>query len=213
MAFFLGNVLGASNKIVSHYRADKSGTAYKAVENSNVEETDRVYFHTVNTFRKFFTGKHLKDISARFLGNLERNLAGLITDSWVEFDDLYDFLQEECGKAAVEATMGSKILELNPTLMKDIRDFKQGVPSLLRCIPCWLLPRTYRARARLQRSILKWHDHARRNSDCSRTQPKDPEWEPYFGSKLVRARQYYLSRMEWMDNDAQACEDMGLLYT
>ncbi|VUC24494.1 unnamed protein product [Clonostachys rosea] len=191
MAFFLGSVLGAKNSAVAYYRADNSGTGFKAFEHSTVEEKDRVYFHTVNTFRKFLAGKHLRDISQRFLDNLERNLAKLgAEDDWVAFPDLYDFLQEECGKAAVEATMGSKILELNPNLLRDVR-----------------------ARSRLHRSITKWHSYAREHSDFTRIRSKDPEWEPYFGSKLVRARQEYLSYMEPLDAHAGACEDMGLLYT
>ncbi|KJZ70895.1 hypothetical protein HIM_09721 [Hirsutella minnesotensis 3608] len=214
MSFFLKHVLGARENAIAMYRNDNSGTALKPFVHSQVRDEERVYFHTVNTFRRFLTGKHLADISQRYVSTLTRNLDMLaISSDWVSMPDLFDFLQAECAKAGIETVMGRKILELNPTIINDIRDFKKGVPSLLRCIPCWMLPKTWRARTKLHRAIEEWQQLGNQHTDCSRIGPDDPEWEPYFGCKLVRARQDYFSRMPKMDAHAKACEDLGLLYT
>ena len=52
------------------------------------------------------------------------------------------------------------------------------------------------------------HEH----SDCSKIGANDPEWEPYFGSKLMRARQEYCRGMKFMNEDALAAEDLGLIF-
>ena len=52
------------------------------------------------------------------------------------------------------------------------------------------------------------HEH----SNCTKISVNDPEWELYFGSKLVRARQEYSAGLEPMNADALAAEDLGLLF-
>ncbi|KAK4694385.1 hypothetical protein P7C71_g3190, partial [Lecanoromycetidae sp. Uapishka_2] len=50
------------------------------------------------------------------------------------------------------------------------------------------------------------------HSDFSKIGPSDPEWEPFYGSKLIRARQEYSSKMPFMNKDALAAEDLGLIF-
>lgn len=131
---------------------------------------------------------------------------------WLEHPDLYSFLQQHVSRSAIETLMGSKILELNPEIVEDFWTFDKNVPLFIRCLPRWLVPGPYRSRNRLLASIKKWHAYAHENYDSGEHGVQDLEWEPYFGSRLVRARQEYSLRMKPMVADARASEDLGLMF-
>ncbi|KAI3401885.1 hypothetical protein diail_6444 [Diaporthe ilicicola] len=62
--------------------------------------------------------------------------------------------------------------------------------------------------------IKKWHAYAHGHSDCSKLSLDDPEWDPYFGSKLIHARKDYPHprEMKPMSADVRAYEDMRLMF-
>ncbi|OTA63679.1 cytochrome P450 [Hypoxylon sp. EC38] len=199
---------------ISFYAADNSGIASVPRKGSNIEHHNRIHFHQAHTVQEFLSGKHLAHLGERYLNTLQRNLSSLFTtrsSDWVEYPDMYQFIQTQATRAAVETIMGSKLLEMSPTLIEDFWEFDSAVPWFLRGFPRWLMPSPYKARERLHDSIKKWHAYAHAHSDCSKTGNDDPEWEPYFGSKLIRARQDYMLKMKPMNADARASEDVGLM--
>ena len=135
-----------------------------------------------------------------------------IGDDWVEYPDLYRFLQLTVTRSSIETVFGSRLLELNPSFVEDFWDFEFNAPGFLHAIPRWLMPRAYRVRDRLINSFVKWHASANSHFDCSKNGPDDLEWEPNFGSKLIRTRQDGLLRMGPMDAEARASEDLGLMF-
>ncbi|RYP83964.1 hypothetical protein DL769_001270 [Monosporascus sp. CRB-8-3] len=214
VVFSLKYLLNSPSSVIPFYKADNSGMATTPCKGSTVEHVNRIHFHQARTAQKFLSSQHLLYISEKYLATLERNLNSLHqtgTGEWAEYPDLYQFLQVQVVRASIATLMGTKILELNPTLIDDFWKFDTNVPLLMRGFPRWLIPGVYRARDRLHTSIKKWHAHAHAHSDCSKIQQGDPEWEPYFGSKLIRARQNYSLKMKPMNADARAAEDVGLL--
>ncbi|KAH9983420.1 hypothetical protein F4779DRAFT_640505, partial [Xylariaceae sp. FL0662B] len=144
---------------------------------------------------------------------LRRNLDSFgIQEEWLELPDLYQFLQSYVFRSSVETIMGSKILNLNPSMTEDFWTFNYKIPAFLRCLPRWIIPKAYASRDRLLSGIKKWHAYANKHYDVSKMGPDDPEWEPFFRSKLVKARQQYALRMPQMNADARASEDLGLLF-
>lgn len=149
----------------------------------------------------------------RYMDILAKQLRQLDVDQeWVEMPDLYRFLQMHVARASIEAMCGEYILRLNPTLVEDFWAFDQSVGTLLKGLPRWMCPREYAARDKLLASVKKWHAFAHQHSDCTKTEPEDPDWDPYFGHKLVKERQKYSLKMAAMDADACASEDMGLIF-
>lgn len=185
-----------------------------ARKGSRIAQEDRIHFHQARATQQFLSGKHLADIAERYLATLERNLVSVEHSDagWVEYPDLYQFLQQHVSRSAIETLMGSEVLELNPSLLDDFWTFDSNVPLFLRCLPRWLIPSAYKDRDRLLASVKKWHAHANEHSDITKLGAGDPEWDPYFGSKLMRARQEYMLRMKPMNADARASEDMGLMF-
>jgi hypothetical protein len=212
-SFVLENLLAASKKIIAFYDADDSGMAAKARPGSKVKPEDRVYYFQIRTAHRYLSGQHLHSLNERFAATLDRDLDRLeIGSDWVEFADLYRFLQLTVTHSSIETVFGEKLLELNPSFVEDFWDFEVNAPALLHCMPRWIAPTGYRVRDKLIKSFEKWHAYANANYDCSKTGPEDPEWEPNFGSKLIRTRQDGLLKMEPMDAEARASEDLGLMF-
>lgn len=212
--FALRYILNTPSRAIPLYEADDSGMATTPSKRSNVAPANRIHFHQARAAQKFLSGQHLTFITERYLSTLKSNLQSLEThrtNDWVEYPDLYAFLKVLVLRTAVETLMGSKILEMNPELIDDFRTFDSNIPWFSRGFPRWLMPAAYRARDRLLAGIKQWHAHAHAYSDCTKIANEDPEWEPYFGTKLLRSRQQYALNMELMDADARASEDLGLL--
>ncbi|KAF2197033.1 cytochrome P450, partial [Delitschia confertaspora ATCC 74209] len=211
--FSLKNLLATPPDVIPFYEADDSGMAGNPRKESKMEQKNRIHYWQAITAQKFLSGQHLVHLSNRYLTTLHRNLESLsIGEDWVDMPDLYNFLQRNVTRAAIESIMGSKILEMNPTLVEDFWNFDNCVPKFLRGLPRWLIPSAYKNRDNLLRNIKKWHEYAHKHSDCTKTGIEDPEWDPYFGFKLVRARQDYALKMDFMSADARASEDLGLLF-
>lgn len=214
--FALHYLFGLPKDVVRFFRADDSGLRITPRKGSTVPAESRINFLIAHTLAKMLKGHHLEALSKRYLSLLLRNLDALDVASedgqWTDFPDLYAFLQHIAIGSSVEAIAGSKLQELHPTFVKDISTFHSYVPKFLHLLPRWLIPDAFRVRGRLLANIKAWHAYAHQHSDCNRIGAEDPEWEPYFGTKLVRRRQQYALKMKEMTADARATEDLGLLF-
>ncbi|KAI0417227.1 cytochrome P450 [Xylaria grammica] len=209
----LDHLLGASKKILSFYDADDSGMAAKPRVGSKVKPEDRVYYFQIRTAHKYLSGPHLHALNERFMATLDHDLEAMsIGEDWVEYPDLYRFLQLTVTRSSIETVFGTKLLELNPSFVEDFWEFEINAPKLLHGMPRWLIPSAFRARQKLINSFIKWHAQAHSHLDCSESNPEQPDWEPNFGSRLIRMRQEGLLKMEPMDAEARASEDLGLMF-
>lgn len=215
VTFALKNLLKTPSSAISWYEADNSGIGNTPLKGSTTEHAHRIHFHQARTSQKFLSNQHLWKLSSRYLQILEEYLETIIkgtpSEQWVEFPDLYHFLQVHVTRAMIHSLMGSHLLETSSTFIEDFWTFDSHVPRLLRAFPRWMIPKAYQARDRLLETIKTWHAHAHAHADCTKLGDDDPEWEPYFGSKLVRARQEYALKAHFMNADARASEDLGLL--
>ncbi|RYP51945.1 hypothetical protein DL768_002821 [Monosporascus sp. mg162] len=211
--FVLDHLLGASKKILSFYDADNSGMAAKAHARSKVKPEDRVFYFQIRTAHKYLSGQHLHSLNERFMATLDRDLDAMnIGHEWVKYPDLYKFLQLTVTRSSIEAVYGRKLLELNPTFVEDFWEFEANARSFLRAMPRWLIPKAYHVREKLIKALVKSHAYANNHFDCSKICPEEPEWEPNFGSRLIRTRQYLMLKMQPMDARARASEDLGLMF-
>lgn len=211
--FVLDHLLGASKKIISFYDADNSGMASKPHVRSKVKPEDRVFYFQIRTAHRYLAGQHLSSLNERFMATLDRDLDAMdIGHDWVSYPDLYRFLQLTVTHSSIETVYGSKLLELNPTFVEDFWEFEANAPNFLHAMPRWLIPRAYRVREKLINAFVKSHAYANSHFDCSKIGPEEPEWEPHFGSRLIRTRQDHMLKMQPMDARARASEDLGLMF-
>lgn len=207
-------IFGTPENVLPLYVEDNSGQLVKPWPGSQVRPENRIrYFHT-KTAHQHIAGANGIKLGDLYMQTLSRNLSACnsVGTEWVEFSDMYHFIQHLVFPAAVESLCGSSILSLNPTFTEDFWAFDRSIPVLLKGPPRWLRPGAYKSREKVLAMVKKWHAFANEHSNCSRTDREDPEWDSYFGSKYVRARQRILRGIEAMNADGRASEDLGFLF-
>ncbi|KAG7002111.1 hypothetical protein G7Y79_00029g064070 [Physcia stellaris] len=213
MIIALRNIFGTSAKTIPFYASDDTGMCTKPYPGSTCRVEHRIIYYQQRAAHQHLTGPGLLSMAERYMKILAQQFSDLnLGEDWTDFADLYEFLQIQVAKASIEAMCGKHILRLNPTFIEDLWAFDRSVGTLLKGLPRWLCPRQYSARDKILSGIKKWHAFAHMHSDCNRTASNDPDWEPYFGHKLVRERQKYSMKMDVMDADARASEDLGLIF-
>lgn len=192
--------------------ADDSGLNHISHRTSNVKPEHRVDYLIHSSLSKFLSGPSLKSLAVRFQENLSKNLAQLdIGDEWIELSDLYDFVRVQLFNASACAMFGPYLLTLNPTLYRDFWHFDQHLGYLTKGYPRWLNRSAYRAQERCLAAVKTWHEFIREH--CEGIQcGTDSDYNPKFGAEIVRYRQRMYSKMEAMNTDAVASEDLGLLW-
>jgi hypothetical protein len=209
----LKNLFGTPANVIPFYAADDSGVNSTPLPGSRVKAEHRITYFQTRAAHKYLSGPALVQMTDCFLGVLRRRMdESQIGLEWTEYPDIYAFLQDNVFRAAVEALCGSHLLSQSPTFVEDFWEFTSSVPALITGFPLWMWPKPYRTRRRLLDAVKKWHKVAHEQADCTRIGVNDPEWEPYFGSKLMRARQEYSAGMEPMNAEALAAEDLGLIF-
>lgn len=206
-------VFGTPDEIMPIY-ADDSGSLKKPLSESQVWPENRIlYLHTKAT-QDFLAGRNGIKLGQRYMEILNRNIVDDISigAEWVELSDLRLFIENLVFLAAVETFCGSAILSLNPTFTEDFWAFDRSVPILLKRVPRWLYPQAYENRDKMLKMVKKWHAYANEHNDLFRTGVGDPEWEPYWGCKYIKARQQFLRKIEVMNADGLASEDLGFLF-
>ncbi|KGO43074.1 Cytochrome P450 [Penicillium expansum] len=177
------------------------------------EKPEHMHDFQVKTSLKYLSGKHLLAMSERYLAVLKSRLVALEipTDSWIEISDFYAWLQSQVTPSVIEAMMGSRLLEMYPDIVEDFWEFEHQVANYSRGLPRWIIPSAYETRDRLLANIKAWNRLANRESDYTQHGGEGPEWDEYFGSKFIKAREDYL-RKYGMDEDSIASENLALLF-
>lgn len=123
--------------------------------------------------------------------------------------DLLDWLKIRMFNASTTAVLGSKILEMNPKLADQYWYYDSGFLPRFYGLPKLVKPEAYVHMEELISQTERWVQY---NLDqCSRNPPEEPEWEPNFGAKLVRAR-HRLYERKGVTLRGRAAFDLGLLF-
>lgn len=169
-------------------------------------------YHTHESLSQGLLGTGLAPASQRFEQNLTESLDSLdISDEWVDYPDLLRFMEDNIGAAIVKAIFGPVLLSQNPTFILDLWNFDDVVVSLAKRLPEFCIPRAYRVRGRLLRSIKQWHEHARASSAGVEAAP-DEDADPFWGSRMVRERNRMLLNVEHQDYNSVASTDLGFIW-
>ena len=208
------HLLDLPASVMPFYQADDSGMAAEPRKGSNVPPENRVLYHQTHSAQKFLASPYLDLLVDRYQAMLHAALERLDIgeDDWVEFPDLYQFCQLTIARANTEAMMGEKVFELNPSLMEDFWAAKAWAPEYFMGWPRWMVPTAFAARDKVVKAIRKWHDYAFAHGDHTTTAPEDPDWDPVWGSKYVKARQQYMLAMKPLDEHIRSLEDWGFLF-
>ena len=127
-----------------------------------------------------------------------------------EMPDFVDFVFKEVFKAATIALCGPYLISLNLDFVNNFAEYISYLPDYVKCYPRWMKPRAYAVRDMLLESYKRWHKHALENSPLDHD--SELRWNEYWGSKLMKDRYAYASKMSGMSADSIAAEDLGMLF-
>lgn len=209
-------MFGTSAQGAAYWDKDDSGVGLQPRKGSKVRPEHRAHLWGVHTPKTFLAGQHLIALNERFLLNLQKQLdTERIQEQWVEYPDLYRFVQSAMGRASTETVMGSKLLELNPNVLDDFYAYDSNLIKLMFGWPRWLAPRVYEIRDRIRAAMKTWHAEASKeaplDADDAKIGPEDPEHDLYYGSKLIRAQRAAMMKMGLSADDA-ASMNVSLLF-
>ena len=128
----------------------------------------------------------------------------------IEMPDFADFVFKEVFTAATISLCGPYLISLNPDFVDNFAEYISCLPIYAKCYPHWLKPRAYAVRDMLLESYKRWHKHALDHSPLDRG--NEVLWDEYWGSRLMKDRYTYASKMSGMSADSIAAEDLGLLF-
>lgn len=202
---------GTTQKALKFYRSDDSGIGQQPHPMSTVDHAHRVYYHTHKVTQGFMSGPGLPVFSRRFQASLRNQIEEApYSDEWTTIPDIYAFVRDTLSKAAISAMCGPALLELSPFLIDSLWEFDRSLPYFFKGYPSWLAPKAWYHRQRCLDAFKTWQKNAKDNFG---ERSIDSEgYDPYFGSPLMRARQEYFSKMEDLDENALASENIGLMW-
>ncbi|MCJ1307351.1 hypothetical protein MMC25_000997 [Agyrium rufum] len=203
---------GTPKEALEFYGADDSGISLQPHPMSQVERQHRVYFHTHKVTQGFMTGPGLAHFTDRFQSLLKQQIdhSGVKSGEWIEMPCFFSFLRDMLSTAAITTMCGPSLLEVSPTLISDLWEFDRSLPYFFKGYPKWLAPKAWAARKRCLDGMKRWHQHAVNN--FTEDAIEEDGHDKYYGAPLMRSRQEYFSKMESLNADALASENIGLMW-
>ncbi|CAK1366090.1 unnamed protein product [Cercospora beticola] len=150
-------------------------------------------------------GKHFEvEMNAKYMTNFDR--VNELTSKFTEVLDevlskdakeivqleeigLYEWLRDRMFTASVTALMGEKLLQMYPNWCEDFFAWDNDFLGFFFGIPPILQRKADQRRKRIYASLEKWSTEMQRLSGGEPVDPEGPAWEPFYGSRLNRARQ------------------------
>jgi len=181
--------------------------AEKAEKMAEVPEQKRYWATMHETFHRYLNRTDESNALARSY----QRFFGQRLDSKFPLDGtkapvcIYQFLLQDMAESAATAINGSRILELNPDIMKLVWDFDVIAASLVWGLPKFLNRESWRKRDRLIAATRRYLEVALNEFDLSQGAEgeEDPDWEPIFGSRLTR------ELVRWMKESGFAMQTMA----
>ena len=197
---------------LSIYEKDNSGPFHKPFPGSKVEPQNRIDWVTHREILKGLTGGGLEPLTKRTAKALVQRMNDTpVGHDWVEYPDLLKFFQKLVGMSIMESLAGPALFELNPNFSDDFWRFDKFLPKFAKGIPDFLVSGSAEVRRSLLDGLKKYYLYARKHYSTSSLDP-DGDFDPYWGSGLMKARQTTLLAIDHQDDDSVASADLGLIW-
>lgn len=151
----------------------------------------------------------VNSLSRNFMHRFQLELEQVDFDhEWKPFD-LLTGVKKAMFNASTTAVMGSKILEQNPNLAELFGQYESGLLARFYGVPKFVKPEAYASLDVLLDKTEQWLELGLSHYDNN--PPGEPDWEPWFGSKVVRAR-HRLYQKIGLSSRGRAAFDLGFLF-
>lgn len=194
----------------------------------DLELYEHVFKMTPDQAQAAFDGKHSEEImNGKYMINFEKvneltehftkSLENVLSrDAEViikkgEDIGLYDWLRDRMFTASCYALFGEKLKEMYPDYCEDFYGFDGEFLKFFFRFPKFLISDAIERRDRIFDRLEKWSAEMHRLSGGTPVDPEGPAWEPFFGSRLNRARHLdYKAR--GLNSRSSAALDLGITF-
>ncbi|KAK8014285.1 hypothetical protein PG990_007581 [Apiospora arundinis] len=130
-----------------------------------------------------------------------------------EVIDLYRWLRGFMFNASVRSFFGERLFIEYPEVVKDFWDFEPSFLDLLFGVPRFVKPEPYIVQEKMMNGMTKWIEAVDRDMGNKEPNPNSPDedWEPLWGSRLIRAREA-LWRQLGMSAGGRASMELSMLF-
>jgi hypothetical protein len=196
------NALGTS-------QADAERMWAPATANGSVPEKDRKSNMDALNHEYLLSQTAVSALIGKFKECFDASLRLADVDCEWQTVDLLSWWKKRMFNASTTAVLGTKILEMNPDLAEQYWNYDSGFLPRFYGLPTWIRPEAY---VGMEEMIAKTEQWVKHNLDqCDQSPPEEPEWEPMFGAKIVRARHRFYERAG-ITLRGRAAFDLGLLF-
>jgi cytochrome P450 len=167
--------------------------------------------HEMNT-QYLIKAERVNELTAQFTRVLEEVLDG-DAEEIVKLEEvgLFEWIRDRMFTASTTALMGEKLLQMYPDLCQDFFQFDRDFLSFFFKLPPFMMRDAISNREKIFRKLEEWSKEMHELSGGSPVDPEGPAWEPFFGSRLNRARQLdYKNRK--LNAHSSAALDLGITF-
>ncbi|KAM5384726.1 hypothetical protein ACJA88_002573 [Fusarium oxysporum] len=123
-----------------------------------------------------------------------------------------EFMKHHMFRASTIALAGRKVFDIDPNFADVFWDYDEDFMPLLYGIPKFLCRKGSNARDKCLETVKGYLDQGWQNLDWRACHEQNPDWEPNFGSKLVREREVAMEKYG-IGLDGRASFQMGLIWS
>ncbi|KAK8062514.1 cytochrome P450 [Apiospora hydei] len=176
---------------IDMFRNDTSGRLQVPCPGTeDILPQDRHWYNHHQIYAKFLSSaKYTEILADTFLRLFSERLDRQSSAEWTTIE-LFDFLKLDMVESAVESMFGSRILELNPDLVKSYWKFDEAAGVLVWGLPRWIKPGPYNAQERLHDMVHKQVEEAWEKFDWNGPEAGS-DWDPFWGSRFSQVKQAF----------------------
>ncbi|KAM0222085.1 hypothetical protein ACHAPA_009664 [Fusarium lateritium] len=146
-----------------------------------------------------------------FINTMIDELSTVATQGPIEIG-IDEFMKLHMFRASTIALAGQRVFDVDPNFADVFWDYDEDFMSLLYGVPKFLCRKGWNARDKCLETVKSYLDQGWQNLDWHDCHEKNPDWEPNFGSKLVREREVAMEKYG-IGLDGRASFQMGLIWS
>ncbi|KAF5631729.1 cytochrome p450 3a7 [Fusarium sp. NRRL 52700] len=179
---------------------------------TETREEDRIWrkFHEIYEFH-LIGASAVSALTELFIDTMIDELSTVGTQGPIEIG-IDEFMKHHMFRASTIALAGRKVFDIDPNFADVFWDYDEDFMSLLYGIPKFLCRKGSNARDNCLETVKGYLDQGWQNLDWRACQEQNPDWEPNFGSKLVREREVAMEKYG-IGLDGRASFQMGLIWS
>ncbi|KAF5989250.1 cytochrome P450 monooxygenase 3A7 [Fusarium coicis] len=179
---------------------------------TETREEDRIWrkFHEIYEFH-LIGANAVSALTEIFIDTMIDELSTVGTQGPIEIG-IDEFMKHHMFRASTIALAGRKVFDIDPDFADVFWDYDEDFMSLLYGIPKFLCRKGSNARDKCLETVKGYLDQGWKNLDWRACHQQNPDWEPNFGSKLVREREVAMEKYG-IGLDGRASFQMGLIWS